>query len=343
MEERRRRLVGQAKRVALRRRLSTLALIVAAALVVAGVALADNGGLTPPEPHSPNTSRINDAYDVILGFTAAIFGLVEGRLLVFIVRFRSRGRPRDVEGPQIRGHTRLELAWTAAPVLILAIIGAFVFYKLPGIKDVPKASAAGGRVNVKVEGRQFYWQFTYPNGAVSIDRLRAPVGRVVTLDITAPAHDVIHSWWIPELHGKCAAIPGQTNHTWFKADEAGTYEGECAEFCGVQHARMYATVEVVPADEYDRWVAQQAAAQRAGTSDLGRQEWEGVCEKCHRLSGEELVGPSLGGNPLLSDASGIEDVVRNGRGQMPAVGKGWSEAQVRALVRYVRGVGRRTE
>src|SRR4051794_20163663 len=197
------------------------------ALVAAGAAAAANGGFTPVTPHSPNANDINDAYYLILGFTAAIFVIVEGVLIYFIVRYRSRGRSRTVEGPQVIGHTRLELVWTIVPVLILAAIAAFVFVKLPAISDVPSASAAGDRVDIHVEGRQFYWRYTYPNGAVSYDRMVAPVQRPVDLAITSP--DVIHSWWIPALGGKRDAIPGRTNHTWFKADQAKTYVGQCAE------------------------------------------------------------------------------------------------------------------
>ena len=95
-----------------------------AALVAAGAAAAASGGFAPPAPGSPNESRITDTYWFIFGFAAFIFVLVEAALLVFVVRFRHRGRGREVEGPQIRGHTRLELAWTVVPVLILAVIAA---------------------------------------------------------------------------------------------------------------------------------------------------------------------------------------------------------------------------
>src|ERR671932_950165 len=166
-----------------RRKLLVLALLVGAALALAAVAYAGNGGFAPETPHSPNASRINDSYKLIALFTGLILILVEASLITFVVRYRRRGRPRDAEGPQVRGHTRLELIWTAIPVLILAAIGAFVFYKLPGIKDVPKARATGEQVAIRVDAHQFYWQFTYPNGAVSIDELHAPVKKVVTLDI----------------------------------------------------------------------------------------------------------------------------------------------------------------
>src|SRR5262249_11401813 len=191
-----------------RRKVLRLLSACAPALVATGAAAAANGGFTPPTPHSPNAAGINDTYYFILGFTAFIFLLVEGTLVFFIVRYRSRGRGREVDGFQIHGHTRTELMWTAGPVLILAAIAAFVFYKLPGIKNVPKANAAT-QIHVKVAGQQYYWQFTYPNGAVSIDYLHVPVGETVVLDIVS--HDVNHSWWIYQLGGKWDAIPGRVN------------------------------------------------------------------------------------------------------------------------------------
>ena len=151
-------------------------------------------------------------------------------------------------------------------MLILVAIGSFVFYKLPGIEDVPSASAQGGRVDVRVEGYRYYWNFTYPNGVIAVDNMRAPVGQTVKLDVSAPDFDVIHSWWIPALGGKFDAIPGTTNVTWFNANAPGIYRGQCAEFCGIQHANMRASVEAMPREEFDAWLEREADAQAAGTS-----------------------------------------------------------------------------
>jgi cytochrome c oxidase subunit 2 len=303
--------------------------LLALALVLAGPALAGNGGVAPPNPASPNADRIRDLYLLVLGITAVIFVLVEAALIVFAVRFRGGKRPREVEGPQIIGHRNLELIWTAVPVVILAVIASFVFYKLPGIQDAPEASAASSNLKIRVEGRQFYWRFVYPNGAVSVNELRAPVGRVVELDVTAPAFDVIHSWWIPRLGGKIDAIPGKTNHTWFKAETADVYKGQCAEYCGAQHALMLGSVRAVPPQDFDRWVSAQAARPQS----LGEQTFAAACAPCHGTQGQGLIGPPLQGQPL--DAQQITVIVRNGRGAMPPVGKGWGDAQLRALVRYV--------
>ena len=315
----------------MRRKLLLVLSACALALAAAGVAAAANGGFTPPTPHSPNASRTNDAYYLILGFTAFVFVLVEGALILFIVRYRSRGRGREVEGFQIHGHSRTELIWTAGPVIILTLIAAFVFYKLPGIKDIPKANASS-QVRIKVEGRQYYWQFTYPNGAVSIDRMHVPVGETVVLDISS--RDVDHSWWIYELGGKWDAIPGRVNQTWMRVDQPGTYEGQCSELCGLQHAAMRAWVVAVPRDQYDAWVTQQAANMTSAA--LGREEAVGVCQKCHYFEAKQgtLVGPNLANNPRLTDLQGLTQLVRNGGIRMPAVGKYWSDAQIQALVAY---------
>jgi len=305
------------------------------ALAVPGIALAANGGLTPVEPASPNAGRINDAYLWIAIFTGAIFLIVEVALVVFMVRYRRRDRPRTEDGAQVHGNTNIELAWTVAPVLILVAIGAFIFYKLPGIEDVPSANAQNGRLDVEVDGARFYWNFTYDNGVIAVDKLRAPVGQTVRLEVKAPDWDVIHSWWIPALGGKFDAIPGVTNETWFNAEAPGVYKGQCAEFCGIQHAKMTASVEAMPREEFDSWLADEADAQEKGTSTLGRDTFNGVCAKCHGLGGTGDIGPRIQGSQLLGDPKALEQLLREGRGEMPPVGRDWDDRQMQALLDFV--------
>jgi cytochrome c oxidase subunit 2 len=313
-----------------RRKLPVLLVIVTAVLATAGVAAAANGGFTPVEPHSPNAERITTTYYLILGFTSFIFVLVESLLVAFVWKYRSRGRGRRVDGAQIHGHTRLELLWTAGPVAILAIIAAFVFYKLPGIANAP---AASDPIHVTVEGHQFYWQFDYPNGARSINELHVPVGEVVDLKVVSP--DVIHSWWIPALGGKIQAIPGRTNHTWFQATAPGSYTGQCAELCGLYHEAMAATVVAESADAYRTYVSQTAP------TTLGKQEYDGVCATCHGMKGEGGYGPTISSSTLLAQRSSLEQILRNGLdtprpGAMPPVGDTWTSAQIDALAAYVK-------
>jgi cytochrome c oxidase subunit 2 len=309
--------------------------LVGALLFVSGAA-GGNGGFAPVEPVSPNAERTEDAYYLISAFALFVFLVVMVPLAIFLVRFRGRGRARTVEGPQIRGNTSLELAWTVAPILILVVIAGFVFYKLPGIASLTSAEGAT-ELDVTVEGRQFYWQYEYPNGVIAIDNLRAPAGRVVHLNITAPEGDVNHSFWIPAVGGKFDAIPGETTEYEFMVQKTGIYPGQCAEFCGLQHGVMTASLEVLPAAEFDSWLERQAQTQETGESDLGEETFAGACAKCHGVQGEGLIGPALTGNPVVGQREAVEEVVRNGRGQMPAVGQDWDDRQMDALFQYLEG------
>jgi cytochrome c oxidase subunit II len=213
-------------------------------LLLAGAALADTA--TPEEPVSPNASAIDDIYLVILGTTITIFVLVGGFLLYSAIRFRAR--PGDPDPPQTHGSTKLELGWTIVPVLIVVGIAGYTIYKLPKVDDVPKDA-----MKVHVIAQQFTWTFEYPDGvkpkSTAANTLFVPVGKAVELDINSK--DVIHDFWVPELAQKVDAIPGRTTTTWFKADQTGTYEGQCAEFCGSGHATMTITVKVLSEENYN--------------------------------------------------------------------------------------------
>jgi len=308
-----------------------------AALSVATPALAGNGGLAPVTPNSPNADSITDAWWFITAFILFVLVGVEGLLVAFVFRYRRR-RARDAEGPQIYGSTKLESLWTTIPVVILVAVATFVFVKLPSIKNVPSANAAAGRLEVMVGGKQFFWQFTYPNGAIAIDRLRVPVGEPVGLTVTAPDWDVIHSWWIPALGGKIDAIPGRLNHTWFTATKLGIYGGRCAELCGVEHTAMLMTVEVMPRAQFEQWVSRRAQQQASGTAkdSLGREEWTGACAKCHGLGGQGLTGPQIASSTTLQNVTALTTLLRSGKGQMPAVGREWSQEQRDALSAYLK-------
>ncbi|HKY26219.1 MAG TPA: cytochrome c oxidase subunit II [Gaiella sp.] len=317
------------------RHILAIACALVAVLADASAALAGNGGFAPVSPESPNADGISQSWWFVSAFVLAIFLLVEVLLVVFVVRYRRRGRPRDEDGAQIHGADRLEIAWTIAPVIVLFAIAAFVFAKLPGIQDVPAASGGDDNLVVEVTGSQFTWEYRYPNGVVAIDRLRAPEGRTVELEVTAPDWDVVHSWWIPALGGKIDAIPGTVNTTWFRAKRAGVFPGQCAELCGIYHARMLASVEVLPAAEFDDWLADRETQQAAGTSPLGQELWEGTCAKCHGLDGDGEYGPRIAGSELLADSAAIEDLLREGRGEMPPVGRHWDDTEMDALTDYL--------
>jgi cytochrome c oxidase subunit 2 len=317
------------------RRFFISGLLVAGLVVLVGVGflawIGSRGGLTPVAPAGAGAKGIQDLYVFVGAFASAIFLVVTVPLALFTIRFRQGTRDRSVEGPQIRGHARLELMWTAIPVLILIAIGAFTFVKLGGIRNPAQAAGGPGELVVKVEGRQFYWRFVYENGAVSFDTIRLPVDQTVRLEITAPDWDVIHSFWVPALGGKMDAIPGLTNELRLRATKTGRFPGKCAELCGIQHSAMLFTAEVLPQAEFNSWL--DRATSRA---DLGQEIFQQVCSKCHFAAPE--YAPNIAGNPLLADAAGLRNLVENGQGRMPPVGKGWSERELQALTEFAGGM-----
>jgi cytochrome c oxidase subunit 2 len=254
---------------------AALAAVSLTALAVPRVASA--GWLLPESGGSANADSIAQLYLVVLVIAGVIFFAVTGTLIGFLVRYRKR---RGRVASQIHGNTQLEIAWTAGAALILVALAGLTFTKLDGIvtpaRSGPGAAGAlyasidqppppgGDALRIKVTGQQFIWKYKYPNGAYSYEELVVPVNTTVLLDLFS--RDVNHSWWIPKLGGKSDAIPGYTNHTWFKATRPGVFRGQCAELCGAHHAEMTATVRVVSTEAYKTWVTRQkkliAAAER---------------------------------------------------------------------------------
>jgi cytochrome c oxidase subunit II len=255
---------------------------------LAGILLPENGV-------SPNADRIAELYLLIMLMAAVVFVGVEGLLIWFTLKFRAR---RGRVAAQIHGNTRLEVGWTIGAAVILVFITAVTFIKLPGIKDPaaskidaqgnPVAANAlfastdqeappkGDSLKIVVDGQQYVWRYQYPSqgdkSVFAYEEMVVPVGMTVILDITAD--DVAHSWWIPELGGKMDAIPGYTNKTWFRADQAGTFRGQCAELCGRNHANMTARVRAVPFDEYQAWYDREAADIKTARDEGAKQRKE---------------------------------------------------------------------
>jgi cytochrome c oxidase subunit 2 len=245
---------------------------------------------------SPNATKIKTLYLITFILGMIIFFAVEGLLIYSLVKFRHRRRGGTTPA-QIRGNTPLEVGWTlgAAGLLVILAVVTFIFLggiknpaasnsngfvaegKQDGMKFADDGSRGGGKLQfaakdqaappgpankhleIRVNGQQYLWRFDYPGSqqVFSYHDLIVPTGTTVVLDITAS--DVAHSWWIPDLGGKADAIPGHTNHTWFRIDKPGSYWGNCAEFCGENHADKTARVTAVTPDQYRAWLTKQAA------------------------------------------------------------------------------------
>jgi len=253
--------------------------------------LAACGGDTQPEygPHTildtfgPVADNEKFLFYVVLIIATVIFVLVEGALVVSIVRFRER--PGTPNPRQNHGNLRIEVLWTVIPALILFVVLGFTIQSLFAVASEP---SSGPRINVEVTGHQWWWEFYYPQyNITTADSLHAPVGTTVHVDLYS--NNVIHSFWIPALTGKTDDIPGHNNSKWFKADKTGVYYGECAEFCGVQHAHMAFNAVIDTQNDFNTWVTtqQQAAAVPAkGTlAAQGYQTFQGICTQCHGIVG----------------------------------------------------------
>jgi cytochrome c oxidase subunit 2 len=260
-----------------RRRVVLIALLAATIASLAFAASALAGDITPESGGSPNANKIDDLYKIALYVAIVVFVGVEGTLLYSVLRFRER---KGRVPAQIRGNTRLEIGWTVGAALVLVVLTVVTFFYLPDINNPARsgtnitgggalyasldqpAPPGGRKLNICVNGQQYVWRFTYSNScnntfgkAYAYGTMVVPVDTTVTLDIQA--QDVAHSWWIPKLGPKFDAIPGYTNHSWFKISKPGSYPGQCAELCGANHANMLARVRAVPVNEYEAWIARQ--------------------------------------------------------------------------------------
>ncbi len=248
------------------------------------------------EPANASARDITGLFYFIFYIALVIFILVEGLLIFFVVRYQRRANTELP--PQFHGNTRIEVAWTLAPAIVLAVVFFMTVRSMANTSITAQAPAA---VKVTVIGHQWWWEFQYPDlGITTANDLHVPVGQVV--DLTLESDNVIHSFWVPELMGKTDVVPDHANKTWIKAEAAGTYSGQCAEFCGAQHAHMLFHVVADDANTFNAWVkGQQATAQTpsGGDAALGEQIFtsNGGCYACHTINGVDKakgkVGPNL--------------------------------------------------
>ena len=234
--------------------------LIAAAALVSGAAGCSLPSFGAPDPKSEQGDSI---FSLWQGFFLAALGvgaLVWGLLIFVILRYRRR----NDEVPDQRGyHIPLEIFYSAAPVLVVAVLFGFSVATERTVTDIDPEPGA----EIEVIGFQWSWQFRYPDEDITITgepdeppEMVIPVGRPTSLNLIAA--DVNHSFWVPDFLSKRDLIPGVDNEIDVTPTEEGSYVGRCAEFCGLDHWRMRYTVRVVSQDEYESWIAEQRAAQR---------------------------------------------------------------------------------
>ena len=244
-------------------------------------------------PVSAPADAVLHAATLVLAVAAGIFAVVVALLVYSIVRFRARPGDDGSEPPQVYGSDRIELAWTVVPIVIvfvLCLVTARTIY------DVQAAPKPPGALEVTVVGHQWWWEIRYPSlGIVTANELHVPLGEGAggaPTFLELASADVAHSFWVPRLAGKTDLIPNRRNRMWIAPRESGLYLGQCAEFCGTQHAHMLLRVYVHAPAEYAQWVASQ---QRPAAADPvaagGRRVFETTaCINCHTVRGTVANG-----------------------------------------------------
>jgi cytochrome c oxidase subunit 2 len=276
-------------------------------MAMGGALLAIAGGrggesLSIFDPASPPAQSIVNLSILVLAITGFIFLVVEGVFIYAIIRFRRGALASPAEPPQVYGSKPIEIAWTAAPALVVFILVLVTTRTLWEVSPtLPLPRSGDNALFVTVIGRQWWWEYIYEKydgqtvGFSTANELHVPAGaggiqRPVYL--TLKSADVAHSFWAPRLAGKIDLIPGKTNSLWFQTDQAGLYLGQCAEYCGMQHANMLIRVVAEPAAEFDRWLEAQARPARDDPAGRdGRAAFLAQsCVNCHRVRGTPAAG-----------------------------------------------------
>jgi len=271
------------------------ALLILSGPAVAFAASGDNA-FTPTNIFVPFSTPAHAIYQIsllVLLICAAIFVIVGGLLAYSIFRFRRRPEHENLEPPQVYGSNQIELAWTVIPILIVFVL---ILATTRTIYDVQSALPPPDSVNATVVGHQWWWEIRYPDlGIVTANELHVPVtesGKRRPTFIRLESADVAHSFWVPQLAGKIDLIPNRRNLVWIEPTEPGTYVGNCAEYCGLQHARMLLRVIAHTPDDFQKWVAAQKQPPvdnpqlRAGRDAF----FSTSCVNCHAIKGTKAKG-----------------------------------------------------
>lgn len=228
----------------------------------------------------------------VLAVTAAIFAIVFSLLVYSVVKFRKK-KDDGREPPQVYGSTQVEVAWTVVPILIVV---ALFMATARVIADTQKSAKPDNAIAVTAIGHQFWWEYRYPDlGIVTANELHVPVSdpaHPTPTYISLLSADTDHSFWVPRLAGKTDLIPNHPNQMWIDPQETGLFVGQCAQYCGTQHAKMLLRVYVQTQAEFAQWVEEQRRPARlTSTASAGQRIFESTaCINCHTVAGTAANG-----------------------------------------------------
>jgi cytochrome c oxidase subunit 2 len=272
-------------------------LLLAGILLAAGLCVAHAPGDNPVpsifKPHSTPAESIRHLSFFVLAVTGLIFAVVFTLLAYAVIKFRHRVTDDGREPAQVYGSTQIELAWTVIPVLIVVVLFLATARVIHAIQDASQPASA---LEVTAIGHQFWWEFRYPAlGIVTANELHVPVsdpaGPTPTF-LKLLSADTDHSFWVPQLAGKTDLIPNRVNTTWIDPQTPGIYLGQCAQYCGTQHAKMLLVVYVDTPNDFQAWVkSQKQPAVQNEKVIAGRHVFENTaCVNCHAVAGSPTTG-----------------------------------------------------
>jgi len=247
-------------------------------------------------PRSAPAQSVFEISMLVLWICVGIFVIVGGLLLYTIIRFRRRRGDDGREPPQVYGSNQIELAWTVIPLLIVFVL---VLVTARTIGEVQNAVLPSDALRVTIVGHQWWWEIRYPSlGIVTANELHVPVSgpeKHMPTILKLESADVVHSFWVPQLAGKTDVIPNRNNTMWIEPWQSGTYLGQCAEYCGTQHARMLLRVVVHSQEEFARWVTgQRQPVVNDPHVHTGRDLFQSTaCMNCHTI-GETVASGTFG-------------------------------------------------
>ena len=298
-------------------------------------------------PASTPAKSILDVSVFVLVITGVIFIVVGSLLAYAVVKFRKKKDDDSREPAQVYGSNQVEIAWTVIPVIIVVVLFMATARVIANVQNAAPANA----LHVTVIGHQFWWEYRYPGlKVVTANELHVPVGIPTELQLLSA--DTDHSYWVPRLAGKTDLIPNHPNTMWIDPQAPGLYLGQCAQYCGTQHAKMLLRVYVQPRAEFDQWIQQQSQpAQLNDAASEGRRVFEATaCVNCHTVAGtpaqgrfgpdlthlmsRETIAAGIAANTHENLRSWIQDPSRFKTGSlMPAMGL--NEHDLNAVTAYM--------
>jgi cytochrome c oxidase subunit 2 len=298
-------------------------------------------------PASTPAKSIFDLSLFVLAVTGLIFVVVGGLLIYVVVKFRKRAKDDNSEPAQVYGSNQVEIAWTVIPILIVVVL----FMATARVIAKVQKAAPDNAVHVTVIGHQFWWEYRYPDlKVVTANELHVPTG--IPTELRLLSIDTDHSFWVPRLAGKTDLIPNHPNVMWIDPQQPGLYLGQCAQYCGTQHAKMLLRVYVESRAEFDHWIEQQSRpAQSSDVVAKGQRVFEATsCVNCHTIAGtpaqgrfgpdlthlmsRETIAAGIAANTRQNLRSWIQDPSRFKPGSlMPAMGL--NERDLNAVTAYL--------